>query len=292
MDVSIIIVNYNTSKLLTDCINSIKEKTYGINYEIIVVDNSSIDDSVSILKLYYQDVKVIESKENLGFGKANNLGAKSANGKYLLLLNTDTLLINNAIKIFYDFMEEESSKDIGACGGNLYKSDFQPNFSYSSHFPSLFNIFCYRAHLQFLIKNESFNNSGNIKNVAIIIGADLFIRKKVFYELNGFDPRFFMYVEDGDLSYVMKKNNYRVVSNPNAKIIHLQGKSSNTIFKYKMEFESYLIYFRKHSNITIVKAYKLIELFFAFSKYTFSLITFNKLRKLDYLNMIKFILSK
>jgi len=290
MDVSIIIVNYNTCSLLKNCIESIILNTKDVLYEIIVVDNDSKDDSLRMVHSNFPKVKLLESKENLGFGRANNKGAEIATGRYLFLLNTDTLLIDNPVKVLFDFMEKKSSTNIGACGGNLYKKNFSPNFSYSLHFPSLLNVFCYRGRIPFFINNENFNYSGKIKDVAIIIGADLFIRKCIFDELNGFDPAFFMYVEDAELSFRINRMNYRVVSNPEAKIIHLQGASSQKFFKLKMEIISYAIYFKKHKSLVTVKIYKLIELIFALSKFVVFLLTFQKKKCLDYINIIKFIL--
>lgn len=290
MHVSVIIVNYNTSVLLDNCIKSILEKTKGVDFEIIVVDNASSDNSLSMMEQKYSLIKLIKSKENLGFGKANNLGAKYATGKYLFLLNTDTLLINNVIKILFDFMEIESNLNIGACGGNLFNPDLTPNFSYSLNFPSLKSIFSYRSRLPFFLDNENFNDTDNIKEVSIIIGADFFVRKNIFDSIGGFDPSFFMYVEDGELCYRIKKLNYRIVSVPMAKIIHMQGKSSSNGFKLQMEFTGYLIYFKKHYSSLTLKLYKLIEIFFAFLRMIFFIITINKSKMKDYFKLIKFII--
>jgi GT2 family glycosyltransferase len=288
MDVSIIIVNYNTSLLLRNCINSIIHFTSDIKFEIIVVDNSSKDDSCKMIRELFPSVTLFVSKTNLGFGRANNKGVELARGKYLLLLNSDTILFNNAIKFFFDFMEQDNNHEIGVCGGNLLKSDMSPNFSYSLYYPSLFSILCYRSHFTFLLNNESFNATNKIKDVAIIIGADLFMRRDLFNEINGFDPKFFMYVEDGDLLYRIKKKNYRIVSNPNVEIIHLQGASSNTIFKYKMEITSYLIYFKKHSNKVTLYMYKIIEFIFLVLKFIISLVLMKKKMAIDYYNLLKY----
>lgn len=116
MDVSIIIVNYKTPELVVECIRSIREKTTGISYEIIIVDNDSKDNSLEIFSTELEeDIKVVVANENLGFGKANNLGAQHATGKYLFLLNSDTLLINNAIQILYQYIEKNNH--IGVVGG-------------------------------------------------------------------------------------------------------------------------------------------------------------------------------
>ena len=135
-DVSIIYVNYYTSGLLVDSIQSVVNKTIGITYEIIIIDNNSEKNLRQKLQESISDtipVKYLFLQENIGFGKANNEGAKIASGKYLLFLNPDTILLNNAIKILYDFME--SDPQAGACGGNLYDSSNNPLFSFRKIFP-------------------------------------------------------------------------------------------------------------------------------------------------------------
>jgi GT2 family glycosyltransferase len=289
MDVSIIIVNYNTAGLLYNCISSLKEKTKDLDYEIIIVDNGSSDDSCDMVRKFHPELTLIENKENLGFGRANNQGAAIARGKYLFLLNTDTLLINNAIKVLFGFMEKVENKNIAACGGNLYKADGTPNFSYSLYFPNLFRVFCYRCHLTFLLNKENFNNSGKIKDVAIIIGADLFVRRNVFNDLHGFDPDIFMYVEDGELLYRINKSGYRIVSNPEAMITHLQGSSSVKIDKLKMEIASYIVFFSKHFSPFAVIIYKLIETFFAFGRSVIYFLIFKKSKSIEYISIIPYI---
>ena len=124
IDVSIIIVNYNTCELTKQCIDSVFEKTSGISFEVIVVDNDSKDDSIKVLS---QDSRVnfIESGANLGFGRANNLGIKHSTGKYVFFLNSDTLLLNNAVKKFWDFATTHSSFAIGALGCQLVDENNQ-----------------------------------------------------------------------------------------------------------------------------------------------------------------------
>jgi len=290
MDVSIIIVNYNTSELLKDCLLSLIEKTEGLTYEVIIVDNASVDDSIDMLRENFPNIVLIASKENLGFGKANNLGANYAKGKYLFLLNTDTLLINNAINILFKFMENNC--DIGVCGGNLYHKDGQPNYSYSLRFPSLFTIFFYRFHLTWLIPSmqENFNSTSQSKEVAIIIGADYFIRKNIYDRLGGFDPKYFMYIEDGDLSYRVKNiMNSPLFSVPDAKIVHIQGKSSNTDQKYFMEVQGYILYFNKFYSSSYVNAYLLLEIFNCFIKLSIYLVTFKIERVISTSHTFKFL---
>ncbi len=141
MQVSIIIVNYNTKELIKNCINSIYENTKDIDFEIIVSDNGSTDGSVEMLKNDFPNVILIENNANLGFGKANNNGLKVAKGEYIFYLNSDTVLLNNAVKMFYDYWEQNLQKDkIGALGANLLNEKLKITHS-GEDFPSKKKIF-------------------------------------------------------------------------------------------------------------------------------------------------------
>jgi len=220
MDVSVIIVNYNTKELLQNCIQSVIEKTRDVHYEIIVVDNASIDGSTEMVKSLFPTVKLIIEKNNLGFGRANNIAAQIAEGNYLFLLNSDTLLINNAIKILVDFLDHNA--DAGICGGQL----FNQNISLATSFqklPSLIEEWkvCYAP---FLLQKKQPVYSSPAK-VGFISGADLMIRKTLFDQLHGFDPHFFLYFEETELTYRVKRQNYTVWFVPDAQIIHLGEQS-------------------------------------------------------------------
>lgn len=117
MDVSVIIVNFNTKELTRNCLKSVFEKTKGINFEVIVSDNGSTDGSIQMIKSEFPEVILIENNANLGFGAANNRALKIARGKYVFYLNSDTLLLNNAVKIFFDYWETSEDKEkLGALG--------------------------------------------------------------------------------------------------------------------------------------------------------------------------------
>jgi GT2 family glycosyltransferase len=291
LDVSIIIVNYNTSDLIIECIESIKKHTTGLKYEIIVVDNNSIDNSVKTIEYKFKDVIVIPLEKNLGFGVANNIGAKHSKADYIFLLNSDTLLMNNAISILIDFMRNSDFSNVGTCGGNLYKSNGTPNFSYSTNFPSLINIFLYRSRLSKIFNQDVFNYTNSVKEVSLIIGADLLINRKLFNKIAGFDEAFFMYIEDGDLQYRLYKMGYKMYSVPTAKIYHLQGASSNTYFKLKMEIIGYIIYFKKHFSSPVVFFYKAVEVFFVILKILY-FIFFFRLEKVKMYSKILIVISK
>lgn len=249
IDVSIIIVNYNTKKITSECIESIINYTKDISYEIILVDNNSTDGSK---ELFNSDIRIkyIFNDQNLGFGQANNIGVKNALGKYILLLNSDTLLLNNAPKLMYDLAS--NNKDIGIVGANLYDINNKEAYSYSLTFPSIKSEFEYTCLFNLYYKlvygtNRYFNTKDTPFDVSFVSGAALMISKNLYEKINGFDPNFFMYFEETDLEKRIKKLKYKIVNLPSAKVIHLEGKS----FSYNPErealyFESRKKYYIKH----------------------------------------------
>ena len=143
MDLSVCIVNWNTKELLKKCINSIYDKTIGINFEVIIVDNASQDGSVEMLKKEIPQCVTIASNDNLGFAKANNLAVKKATGKYILFLNPDTELKTNALVGMMKFMEQNVK--CGAIGCKLINIDGSIQFTCARKFPTPFNKFCFLA---------------------------------------------------------------------------------------------------------------------------------------------------
>lgn len=255
MDVSIIIVNYNTKQLLSNCLNSIKDKTKDIEYEIIVVDNNSHDGSQEMLKNDFPWVRLIESKENLGFGRANNLGMKNAQGKYFFLLNSDTILVNNAIKDFYDY--SESHPGFGALGSILLDKNLKPCHSYGK-FPTQLRTLkdALAKYLRFLKDKNKFHPEMNScpLEVEYITGADLWISRNVFERTSGFDPDYFMYFEESDWQKRMDDIGLKRYIIPGPKIIHLEGGSDSSKShiwspnRLKNFYKSQKIYHHKHFN--------------------------------------------
>ncbi|HEX8932588.1 MAG TPA: glycosyltransferase family 2 protein [Patescibacteria group bacterium] len=259
MDVSIIIVNYNTGQLLQNCIQSIHDKTAGLFYEVIVVDNASDDGSVEMTKNHHPDVKILECRENLGFGRGNNLAMRKAAGKYFFLLNPDTLLLNNAIKIMFDFMEKADNRNIAVCGASLYGATQKPAVSFGK-FPTLGSMILYSIPLSILFRG----NDGLVLSeqrdpfaVDFVTGADFFVRQESINSAGDFDEKYFAYYEESDLTKRLAKLGYHSVIVPDAKIIHLEGKSfKGTMNRKKIMFESSLYYLHKfYPNSMLFKIY-------------------------------------
>lgn len=264
MDVSIIFVNYKTKDLTIDAINSVIEKTEGIEYEIFVVDNASNDGSIEAIEKEFQNIHVIKSPINGGFGYANNLAIKQTRGKYILCLNTDTLLINNAIKIIFDFMEENAN--VGTCGGQLYNADMTHQASFG-YFPTLYNLLIRYGFFRKKYINLQFQNVE--KDVDSIIGADLFIRKLLIDKVGGFDENIFMYGEEVDLCYRIKKAGYKNIFYPNAKIIHLGSMSSDNEFAFLSTIRGIFYFANKHRimSLLFLRIYFIIKYSIAFLIY-------------------------
>lgn len=254
-DVSIIIVNYNTKELTKDCIDSIYEKTSDISFEIIVVDNDSKDGSLELLSRDSR-IKFIESGENLGFGKANNLGVQHSSGKYVFFLNSDTILLNNAVKMMYDFMEQNTELMIGALGTILLDLNHHRTHSYGP-MPTIGQVLKqeWGDHLLKRFGKRMARNDEGIKdpdaeyfNVGYVTGADLFCSRSTIDKAGAFDPDFFMYWEETEMQFRWKKRHGLssfILRGP--KIIHLEGKSGKTGSKMSeiRQMRSRFLFFKK-----------------------------------------------
>lgn len=283
VDVSVIIVNYNTIEITNNCISSIIEKTEGLSYEIILVDNASVDGSREFFSKR-TDIIYVWSNENLGFGKANNLGYSKSNGRYVFLLNSDTILLNNALKFFVEAADNELELSDGVLGCMLENGNGQRTHSYAS-FPTIWNDLFKEAFLIPISKFTGCNDflrQGLVKPdfpVDYIIGADLFIRRDVIEQYGFFDSRFFMYYEDVELQWRYHQQGIRSVIIDGPKIIHLEGGSAKTHAKKKlsgsiMRLRSKLTYFSITTDNCSFSLYRFILLivripFLIFSKYKF-----------------------
>ena len=234
MQLSIIIVNYNTRDFLKNCLNSIIEQTHDIEYEIIVSDNGSTDGSLEMLAKDFPAVHVIANNQNLGFGAANNRALDIAKGKYIFYLNSDTVLLNNAPKIFYDYFEEHQNENLGAIGGMLLDSN--KRFIHSGGtFPSLkseildlikLNIGNIYLTLGTILHFKNMHRNHFAKEqygkIDFITGADIFLKNN---EYGRFDEDFFLYFEDTYLQSKLSQTNLERRIIPGPQIVHLCGGS-------------------------------------------------------------------
>ncbi len=262
MEISIIIVNYRTAQLTSDCIESIRKHSAGDNYEIIVVDNASNDGSAEFLQEKFPEIRVIVAEENLGFGRANNFGVTLAQGKYVFFLNSDTVFLNDVLGEFHKKYEqlEAEGKEPGIIGALMLNDQMQINSSYG-YFQSAADeiVWVFRRSLKLVDLQKRFKSQTGDFRVDWVTGADMFMKKKDFDMLTGFDPLFFMYSEEMDLQKRLvkhNKNNY-IVSGP--LLIHLEGGSSQkklTHTKRMMVDRSRFIYRRKHSSFVVYLVYR------------------------------------
>jgi GT2 family glycosyltransferase len=254
IDLSIITISFNTREILTDCIKSVVKYTKGITYEIIVVENDSKDGSLERIKeleKQYPEVKLVDAKANIGFGRANNLGAKNAKGEYLLLLNSDTLIFDNAIKESLDDIKKIPNCGVFSC--KLLNADKSIQAS-GGHFPTFGNVFAWQFFIDdlpligktipsFHPQLGSYNKN---KQMDWITGAFMIISKKVFDEVGGFDEKIFMYTEEMELCYRLRKMGYKTIYQISPSIIHLGGASGGSVFALTSEIKNMIYFWKKH----------------------------------------------
>lgn len=253
IDVSVVIVNYNTKQMTYDCIETVLNFTKANSIEIILVDNASTDGSKEFF-LNDNRIRYIYSNENLGFGRANNIGIDIACGKYVFLLNSDTILLDDVIKKLFDFAERNADNNLGAVGTCLINRDKQDALSFGQ-FVSANRI--YRRLLEGLrIYRKNFETETYLEldiqgyvEIDFVSGADLFVPKKVFNQIKGFDPDFFMYYEETELQKRMDEVGLKRYIINVRDIIHLEGGSfgHNLPFRRKMMMiKGMKLYIKKH----------------------------------------------
>ncbi|MDN5395924.1 MAG: glycosyltransferase family 2 protein [Chryseobacterium sp.] len=251
MKLSIIIVNYNVTRLLRNCLLSIEKYTKGEDYEVIVIDNASTDASWRDLIAEFPEVYFISSEKNEGFASANNKAIKTANGDYVLLLNPDTELEGFYMKEILDFAD--SKPDFGGLGVRMHDAEgvFLPESKRSV--PDMFNSF------EKLFTNFKRSNTKSyyrsdideyaVEEVEVVTGAFLLVKKDIYQKIGGLDETYFMYGEDIDLCYTLLRNGYKNYYYGAASILHHKGEST-------IKDEVYLDRFYGAMQIFIDKYYR------------------------------------
>jgi len=251
MKLSIIIVNYNTKDLLKNCIDSITASSPKFAYEIIVIDNASSDGSREVINSY-PDIKKIFNKDNVGFARANNIGIKIASGEYLLLLNSDTVVLPGVIDKMVEYMDKNS--DVGILGPKLIGENGE-TIQMSWEFQPTIFLECIKKILSpqnikkySLIRHIVGFLQRKIRKVRVITGASMLVRKKVFEQVGLLDERFFLYFEETDFCKRVHNSGWKIIFYPGVKIIHLLGQSVSKI-KRESQIEyrkSQIYYYQKH----------------------------------------------
>lgn len=217
--VSLIVVNFNTAQLTADCLSSLLDNVPEADREIIVVDNASADDSLSVFRAAFGNkIKLIANAANLGFAAANNIGARAANGDILFFLNSDTIIKSDITKPLAAIFA--ASERIGIVSPTLLLPSEQPQPFAFGLFPSLASLAA-----QKLFPSRSFRSSSGLKYVDWVSGAALAIRKEVFEKIGAWDEGYFLYFEDVDLCWRAKHYGYEVVVTASISVTHLGGRS-------------------------------------------------------------------
>ncbi len=252
VSVSIVLVNHNGKKLIRDCLSSVYERTKQIDFEVIVMDNASSDESARIVRSAFPQVRVIESDTNLGFSGGCNLGARSAVGEYLLFLNPDTVLIENSIKALKDFLD--AHPHAGAVGPRMAFADGTFQLS-AGQLPNLFielkDKAVYSAARRWRMGVAPLLDwmYGNTKVVGWLTGACLMVRREAFQKVSGFDEDLFMYFEDKDICKRLSEAGWQVVYYPATTVLHLLGGSGGPVsrsYLNQLYRKSQARYYQKH----------------------------------------------
>lgn len=234
VDVSIVVVSYNTRALTLACLDSIAAETRAVRYEVLTVDNASNDGSAAALRAHPLGEQLVASTENLGFARANNVAARQASGEFILLLNPDTVILDGAIDRLVAFAR--ANPQAGIWGGRTLFADGRLNPSSCWGRMTPWNLFCRATGLTGLFAGTTFFNGeayggwsrDTVAEVDIVSGCFLLIRRSLWQDLGGFDPTFFMYGEEADLCLRVRKRGARPMITPTATIVHLGGASERT----------------------------------------------------------------
>lgn len=231
VDVSIVIVNWNTRDILRDCLRTIYEQTRRVDFEVLVVDNASQDGSAQMVRSDYPRAVLLANETNVGYAAANNQGIRAARGRYVLVLNSDTLILDGAIDRMVEFADGHPRAGVLGCRVRNPDGTLQPT---CFMFPSVFNSFLAAFYLNKLFPRSrlfgreamSWWDRSDVRAVQVVTGCFMLIRREALDEVGLMDERFFMYAEETDWCYRFGKAGWQVMFTPVAEIVHLGGQST------------------------------------------------------------------
>ena len=258
---SVIVVSWNTAALLAQCLRSVEATACNLSCEVVVVDNGSSDGSQAMLREQFPTVRLVQNSANLGFARASNQGFALSRGRYGLLLNSDAILLPDAVPAMLKVAEADPRT--GIVGARLLNGDGSFQASYTP-FPSLLREFLILSGLGRLLFGRWYPSRGPEEEagpqvVDYVEGACMLVRREAFEAVGGLDEQYFMYAEEVDLCYAMRQKGWRVYYQPSAKVIHLGGGSSR---KRPVERECHLYqsrvrFCRKHYGSRAAELLKL-----------------------------------
>jgi GT2 family glycosyltransferase len=263
VELSVVIVSWNTHALLAECLASLYASPPQGKFEVWVVDNASKDDSVAMVRSRFSQVCVIENRENVGFAQANNQAIERCAGRYVLLLNPDTTVRPDALETLIQFMD--AHPEAGAAGSRLLNSDgtLQP----SCHpMPTLSREVWRLFHLDAIYPFATYHmhkwDDDKPRKVGVLQGASLILRDQALEEIGLLDETYFMYSEEVDICYRLQKNGWRLYWVPQSQVVHYGGQSTQQVADemFLQLYQSKLLFFRKHYGDRAGTFYKLILL--------------------------------
>jgi N-acetylglucosaminyl-diphospho-decaprenol L-rhamnosyltransferase len=250
LDLSVIIINWNTCELLSNCLDSLSQVGGGLAVEVTVVDNGSTDGSQAMLRERFPHVRLVQNDENVGFARANNQGMAVSRGRYALLLNSDALLLANAVPAMLELAEKQPRA--GIIGPRLLNADSTFQASHTP-FPNLWQEFLILSGLGRLLHGRRYPSRGPEEDkgpqvVDYVEGACLLVRREAFEDAGGLDEGYFMYAEEVDWCYTMREKGWQVWYQPAATVIHLGGGSSRgrQVRREADLYRSRIRFFQKH----------------------------------------------
>ncbi len=266
MDLSIIIVNWNSSHYITPCVSSIQAQTHNLEFEVLVVDNASYDGAAELLGKMFPQARFIQAGENLGFGNANNLGFQNCSGRNILFLNPDTEVMGPALQRMVSFLD--ATPDAGLAGPKLLDSEHSLDINSVQKFPSITNqaldtTFLRRRFPGWALWGGAplFDDPRQPCEVEVVPGTCLMIKREVFERVGGFDPHYFMYSEDIDLCFKVREARLKNYYVGDARVIHHGGGSSKKRggegFSGPMMRESVVRFFEKTRGPFYASLYRL-----------------------------------
>lgn len=270
MTLSILILNWNTGDLLKQCLETVFSLTAEAAFEVIVVDNGSTDSSLAMVAEHFPQARVIANAENVGYARGNHLGVAASPGKYVLILNTDAFLQPGALAELVKVAE--ANPQAGLVGAQLQNGDGSFQASHTP-FPTLWREFLILSGLGRLLVGRHFPSAGpdtekGSRLVDYVEGACLLIRVEAYRAVGGLDEKFFMYAEEVDLCFRLRRAGWQVWYAPDARVIHLGGGSSHSRQPEREAdlYRSRVRFFRKQYGVVSAQSLKALIYFFTFIK--------------------------